>query len=613
MLLEATKSTVRLRLEIDASAPTAIPLPGGAQWTPESVLVDGKPARGLLRTDDGRIWLALEKGWHQATLEGPLPDRELVQIGLPLKPHRVEAHAEGWRVEGIHEDGLADDNLQLTRIRSAEAGATGLEPGVLPPFVRIERTLLVGLDWQVSTRVTRLSPVGTAVVLEVPLLKGESVTTADLRVVGGKVQLNMAPTATEMSWKSVLDQGPEVVLTAPKSVSSTELWRLDMSPIWHVDFKGIPVVHAEPSAKLPEWRPWPGETVTLELSRPAGVVGSTLTIDESKYELRPGLRTTDATFTLQLRASRGGQHTLTLPDRSELESVAVNGVTQPIRLEGRKVTLSVSPGSQSVVLKWRIPVGMGLFYDAPAIDLGAPSVNATTTISMPDGRWILALRGPQLGPVVLFWSLLAVLVAVAGALGAMKRTPLRTWQWLLLAIGLSQVDVIAAAAVVGWLHLLAWREQSDLGRLGFNLRQVVIVILTLVTAFVLLDAVHQGLLGHPNMQVSGNGSSSSELSWFTDRTEAAVQAPVVVSAPMFVYRLGMLGWALWLALSIVGWLRWGFGAFGQGGFWRRRPPRPAPVVPVAGPWPPPGHYPPGVYPPGAMPPPQGPQGPPTQG
>jgi hypothetical protein len=576
MAIEARPATLRLRVEIEASAATAVPLPGSAQWSPENVLLDGRPARALVRTDDGRVWLAVEKGWHQAIVEGPLPDRELVQLALPLKPHRVEAQAEGWRVEGIHEDGLADDNVQLTRIR-AGSGRGALEPGVLPPFVRVERTLLVGLDWQVSTRVVRLSPVGTAVVLEVPLLRGESVTTADVRVVAGKALINMAPQVSEVSWRSVLDQRSPITLTAPRSVAWTELWRLDMSPIWHVELGGIPVVSAEPSARLPEWRPWPGETATLVVSRPGGVAGRTLTIDESTYEVKPGLRATDATLTLQLRSSRGAQHVVTLPEGAELESVALNGTITPTRQEGRKLTLPVLPGSQSVTIKWRTPVGMGLLFGAPDVDLGAPSVNATTVITMPEGRWVLGVSGPRLGPVVLFWSLLAIVLVVALAIGAMRRTPLSAWQWMLLAVGLSQVHVVAAAIVVGWLHLVAWREAApDLSPLRFNLRQVAVVVVSAVAFVILLAAVEQGLLGSPDMQVRGNGSTATTLRWFTDRSDAVLRGPSVVSAPMLIYRGAMLAWALWLALAVVRWLRWGFGAFGAGGMWRRPPPPPPP-------------------------------------
>lgn len=596
MLIEARGTTLRLRVEVEASAPTAIPLPWSAQWAPETVLLDGKPAKALLRTADGKTWLAVEKGWHQASVEGPLPDRELVQLALPLKPHRVEAQADGWRVEGIHEDGLADENLQLTRIRRGAGGAeTALEPGVLPPFVRVERTLLIGLDWQVATRVTRLSPIGSAIVLEVPLLKGESVTTADVRVTGGKAQLNMPPNVQEITWRSVLDQRSPVVLTAPKSASWMELWRLDMSPVWHADLAGIPVVASGgPGSKLPEWRPWPGEIATLNVSRPDGVTGSTLTIDESNYAINPGVRATDSTLTLQIRSSRGAQHVLTLPEGAVLESVTINGSTSPIQQEGRKITLPVSPGSQSAVVKWRSPTAMGLLFTAPEVDLGAPSVNATTTIHMPDGRWVLGLRGPHLGPVVLFWSLLGVVFVVSIVIGMMRRTPLKTWQWMLLAVGLSQVNVVAAACVVGWLHLLAWRERStmELSRNMWNLRQVVIVVATGVAAIVLLVCVSQGLLGQPEMQVRGNGSSMNELRWFTDRSDAVLGRAVptiVISAPMFVYRLAMLAWALWLALSVVRWLRRGFRAFGTNGFWRKAPPPlPPPMSPHRVPAPPEG-------------------------
>jgi hypothetical protein len=586
MLIEASARRLRLRVEIDASAPTAVPLPGSAQWSPESVLLDGKPARALMSGEDGRLWIAVEKGAHQAIVEGQLPDRELVQLALPLKPHRVEVQAEGWRVDGIHEDGLADDNVQFTRIRDrADGGA--LEPGVLPPFVQVERTVLVGLDWQVSTRVVRLSPLGTAVVLEVPLLRGESVTTADVRVVAGRALVNMPPQAREVSWRSVLQQQSPVILTAPKSAGWTELWRLDMSPIWHADLSGIAVVQAEPGAPLPTWRPWPGETATLAVSRPGGVVGRTLTIDASSYEVRPGPRATDATLVLELRSSRGGQHVVTLPEGAELESVQINGAASPVRQDGRKVTVPVLPGAQSVAIKWRTPAGMATLFRAAEVDLGAPSVNATTTILVPEGRWVLGVAGPRVGPVVLFWSLLAVLLIASALIGAMRRTPLASWHWMLLAVGLSQVHVAAAAIVALWLHFIAWRERApDLPSRSFNVRQIGLIVASTIALVILLAAVEHGLLGRPDMQVRGNGSSASSLRWFSDRSEGVIAAPAVVSVPMLVYRGAMLAWALWLALSVVRWLRWGFDAFSAGGMWKRSPRKPPPPPPPMAPPPP---------------------------
>jgi len=586
MAIEVRGGVLRERIDVDASAGTVVPLAGtSAQWTPSEVLLDGKPAKGLVRLSDGVLWVELAAGSHSIALAGPMPDRESVQLALHLKPHRVEATSEGWTVEGLHEDGLADDNVQLTRIRAQDGGAgAALQPGALPPFVRVERTLQVGLNWQVDTRVVRATPAGAAVVLEVPLLPGESVTTADVRVVSGKALINMGPQATEAGWHSVLEQRSPVKLVAPRSLSWVEVWRVDIGPIWHASFTGIPFVHTQPAGdtQIPEWRPWPGEEASVVLARPDGVPGQTLTIDRSETEIRPGLRATDVTLTLSLRSSRGAQHTMTLPPGAELESLAINGATQPIRQADRSVTVPIVPGAQTVVLTWREPRGIATTFAAAPIDLGAPSVNATTTIAVPGARWLLFAGGPRVGPAVLFWSLLLVLLVVSIALGRNRWTPLRAWHWLLLAIGLSQVDVIAGAVFVGWLVALGWRARrpgEELHPFLFNLRQLVLVGWTVVALGILGASVYGGLLGAPEMQVRGNGSTPEMLRWFSDRCAAALPTPWMISVPLLAYRGAMLAWALWIALALLRWLRWGFGAFTMGGGWKNSPPR-APRFPV---------------------------------
>jgi hypothetical protein len=79
------------------------------------------------------------------------------------------------------------------------------------------------------------------------------------------------------------------------------------------------------------------------------------------------------------------------------------------------------------------------------------------------------------------------------------------------------------------------------------------------------------------MQVSGNGSSAETLRWFVDRSEGVLPSPSIVSVPLLVYRGAMLLWALWLAVSLLAWLRWGWRAITSGGGWRRSPPSAAPA------------------------------------
>jgi hypothetical protein len=608
MLLEARGATLRARVEVDAAAPTAVPLPGASgQWTPAQVLLDGQPAKAIARID-GTLWLEVPKGRSQITVEGPMPEGETMQLALPLKPHHVEVQTSGWTVAGLHEDGLADDALELTRVRT-EAGTTGssLQPGALPPFVRVERTIEVGLNWQVSTRIIRVSPPGAAIVLDVPLLAGESVTTADVRVEGGKAKVNMGAKTLEVEWRSVLEEKSPVKLVAPQGLPWFEVWRADVSPVWHATLTGIPIVHTAKvsGVTVPEWRPWPGEQAQIELVRPQGVPGQTLTIDESTLEVRPGVRATDVTLTLDVRSSRGAEHTFTLPTGAQLESLSINSAQQPIRQDGRKVTIPLVPGPQRILLTWRETPGIKAFFTTQEVDVGAPSVNATTVIQVPGSRWVLWVGGPRVGPAVLFWGLLLVLLAVSAVLGQSPWTPMKGWKWFLLAIGLSQVSVVAGAVFVGWLFVLGWRARQlgeNLPPAVFDLRQVVIAIWTAVALVILGVSLYQGLLGAPEMQLSGNGSTADSLHWFTDRSAAILPEAHVLSVPLMVYRGAMLAWALWIALALLGWLRWGWGAFSAGGAWRRMPPRKYP----RGPYPPPPGAPPTQGPPPQVPPPETP-------
>ncbi|MBW8873616.1 MAG: hypothetical protein JF614_01515 [Acidobacteria bacterium] len=572
LFLDVSPAGLRARFEVGAAAEVAVPIPGGAQqWVPAEVQVDGQPA-GVARTEDGRLWVRIGPGRHEVLLAGPLPPRDGVQIPLPLKPHRVEVTASGWTVAGVHEDGEADDTLQLARLRGASPAAAGaLQPSALPPFLEVERTVRLGLTWQVETRVSRRSPEGVPAAADVPLLPGESVTTSGIRVKAGAVQVSLGPQTDEVTWTSTLAIRPALVLAAPRTLAWTEVWRLDASPIWHFEAKGIPAVLPAAEPRIPEWRPWPGERVELAISRPEGIAGRTLTLVRSQLGVTPGVRSTDVSLDLALRSSRGGQHTIVLPPGAELTAVAIDGRPQPIRQEGRRVTLPIHPGAQRAVLAWRESRGTSLLFRTPAVDLKTPGVNALTTVDIPRGRWLLLAGGPRLGPAVLFWSLLLVILLTAWGLGRVRLTPLRARDWALLGVGLSQVPLAAGGLVAAWLLVLGLRRERGAAVRRdhvFDLIQLVLGIWTLVALGILFWSIQQGLLGTPEMQVAGNGSTASQLRWYADRAGAVPPAAWMLSVPLLVYRLAMLAWALWLAVALLRWLRWAWESFTTGGGWR---------------------------------------------
>jgi hypothetical protein len=500
--------------------------------------------------------------------------RHTAQIALPLKPHRVEASLSGWTLDGVGDDAEPGESLLLTRIAGKGHAAQLGSGDSLPPFVRVERTLNLGLVWQVSTRVVRAGPSNAPVLLAIPLLDGESVTNSDVRVQHGAALVNLGPQTGAFYFESALKQSARLDLKAPTDGNQIQVWRLNLSPQWHVQLSGIPVIHQQDDAGqwLPEWRPWPGEQATLALVKPMGVGGQTLTLDRSALTLSPGIRATDAELQLTLRSSRGGRHVVQLPEGAKLQSVAINGRTQPIRAEGRALDLPISPGTQNVNVIWREARGISAWFAASRVDTGIAGVNGTLQIKVPESRWLLFLGGPTIGPAILFWGVLIVLVVVAFALGRVALTPLRSYQWFLLLVGLTQAPWLTAAIVVGWFLALGCRRHfgdAYASNRWFNVGQVVLVLLTLAAIVGLFWAVENGLLGYPEMQVAGNGSDPWNLRWYQDRTQAALPGAWIVSVPMVVYRVLMLAWALWLAYSLLKWLRWAWECYSDHGYWRK--------------------------------------------
>jgi len=92
-----------------------------------------------------------------------------------------------------------------------------------------------------------------------------------------------------------------------------------------------------------------------------------------------------------------------------------------------------------------------------------------------------------------------------------------------------------------------------------------------VAVLCLVSAIPQGLLGQPDMHVTGNGSYATTLRWFADRSSDALPGASAVSVPLWVYKVLMLAWAIWLANALIGWLRQAFAAWTRDGYWRPRP------------------------------------------
>ncbi len=567
-------------LQVDVLVRAGVPLPGKNRFF-DSITLDQEETTVLTINKKGFTTIRVNQGSHSISLKKDISGSNKISFYFPLLPVNAQASLQGWSINGMRADGRLSKQVSLTRLKNeTETKAEEKKQSNtidIPQFVQVERTLHVNLKWTVSTRIIRKSP-DSVVALDIPLLPGEHVTSDGFHIADKHVRINMMPGQQSLGYHSSMDPVDNLLFTAAETSSWKEVWLLDISPVWHVETKGIPEINqTNPSGKrFPEFHPYPGETLELLVIKPEGVPGPTMTINRSTLQVKPGRRATETKLTFSLTASRGMQHSITLPPGIELQKTLINHKEIPLQLENNRLILPLNPGEQHVEIGWRSSGGISYKTITETIDLGVNSVNHSLEMQVPASRWILFTGGPRVGPAVLFWGELLVFILVALFLGRITLTPLSTLQWLLLSLGLSQISAAMAAIVVAWLLLLGLREKRGMEIkqfVVFNLLQVLLVILTLFALGTLFFAIQQGLLGHPDMQIGGNGSSGHSLHWYQDRIGTELPGAWIITVPLLAYRIAMLLWALWLAMALLRWLRWGWDCFSSGNSWKAAPPR----------------------------------------
>lgn len=578
--------TAALRLEgrrltmdviVHTAIATAVPLPGRLPtWSPLTVTVDGE-LTAALRRDDGYLWVALPAGVHAVRVEGLLAEATEWQWTFALAPHRVTISAPEWTVSGVKPDGVPEAQVFFALKQESTSDSASYDRQSLQTIAVVERNLELGLVWQVTTTVTRLSPEPRAISLRVPLLPGENVLSANVTPEDGAVDVRLGARQPSFSWSSELSVREAIRLSTEASDPWVERWRLVVSPVWNVELGGLaPTFESGGNELVPVWHPWPGESVELRIDRPEAVEGATVTVNNVTHDVRLGRRQRVSQLDLALRCSLGEDFLVDLPAEAEVTELKLDGKMLPVRKDGSRVIVPLSPGERSVSVSWKTDTQLGLRAIAGKVGLPVDSANVLTKIHVPTDRWILWTDGPLRGPAVRFWTILVVSLLAAWVLGRLPGSPLRTFEWMLLVIGLTQVPLMAGLLVVGWLFFLVWRGRESFHRLpavGYNLLQIGLIGWSLVAVGILFAAVGQGLLGNPDMFILGNGSSRWQLSWYQARSGAELPEPGVLTVSIWWYRLLMLGWALWLASALIRWLRWGWGQFSRGGYFQRRVPR----------------------------------------
>ena len=570
--ISINKQRMILRQRVSAAASLAFPLPFDKSWRPVSVLIDGL-ASPLVK-NSGKHWVNVPAGNHEIIMTAAL-NGDNIYIPFALTAHNTSVKAPGWNISGLRNGQVTGGTLQLDK-KVKQIKQDSLQPTPIKPFVRIQRQLNADLDWKLVTTVTRIAPAHGAINLRIPLLAGESVVTQNRVVEQQHVLVSLANNQRQIRWHSVIKPEELRVLQASNSSNWIEHWQIMASPRWHISGEGIPSVKTGQSngPAIQLWRPWPGESLALKAVRPDPVAGPTTTIESVELDHRPGANNAALKLIMKMRTSLGGDYRIPQPVGAELQSVVVDGREQTSPIQDEYVVIPLRPGLQKIVVNWQLSSGIDQTTMTPGFKLPTPANNIDIKLTLPHDRWPIFVNGPNIGPAMLYWGVLAVILVIAVGLGLLVKRqalsiPVNTLQWLLLALGMSTVNMAGSIPVVLWFFAMEARRHKPVPASSrwFNISQIGLIGLSAIALMSLFSTIPQSLLSAPDMQVTGNGSSNYFYQWYQDHSSDQLPQAWVFSLPLYVFRIAMLLWSIWIVFALLNWIKWGWQSISAGQLW----------------------------------------------
>jgi hypothetical protein len=567
---------MQLLLTVDVHAASAFKLPTSERWQISRVLVDQQPQSWVAQKDQNQ-WLFVEAGRHTVSLQGSVAGLNRLSIEFPKLLQNLSMTDSRWELEGVRHGTLQDKTLGL--IRKAQQDKSEITQLVesVEPMVRIIREFELGDQWYLTTSVERIAPMHGAINLDLPLYEWEQVTSANANVRDKVIRVHIPAGDNWADWRSLVPYFSELQLTAFDQPSFVEEWYFSVAHQWNMGINGIPQTWPDSISDYENWRfrylPRANETLNLSVAKPLPVKGADLVFEQLTLAIKPGKQQQAFSLVGNYQSSRGGQGQMKVGSGEQLDASLDNKKVY-LQIRNGEVDYPIKPGGHSLDLSWKQNQPFSFRYQMPKINTNSPVSNINVKWQVPRDRWVLWASGPTIGPAIIYWGELLAFLVIAFLLSRAKLLPVSTISWLLLGLGLSTQSWAMFIATTVWLFGLSWWQSNKqgFGDRWFNFIQVALVVVSVLIMLSLISSVPMSLLSQPDMGIVGNQSSGYQLNWYHDRSQGDLPNIVVYSLPMWVYKLAMLMWSLWLASMLLKWSKWSWQVLADGGMVRKSKP-----------------------------------------
>ncbi|MDY0132007.1 MAG: hypothetical protein RBR53_04990 [Desulforegulaceae bacterium] len=576
--LNASKSGDKIRLEmifnIDSTKDCAVYLPQTKDLEYENLYLNSKEQHYILN-NKGKTLSFIPKGIHELKVFS-VSKKDEIELKFDMVPLKLSFNSEGVSSKGIENRGFSPlIKIFIPKNENEKNTLKGIE-GALP-FPVVERSLFLGREWKIKTKIKRFYPQNNDKKAEVSinLIENEKILKKTGEIKNNKLEITLLPKVNSWEFESEIPVGQNIEIISEKEMTHLEEWRIDSDSLRDFEVKGLlPVKYNYNNNTVFVLQPGTKGFILPEKLKP--IKGRFFTID--KTELIYDLRQTKNTLKINssIRAGKGFNHKITY-DNSKIypEELIINNIKNQIPELNGELILPLSPGTNEVNIIFKEKNKNQSFFlpqktNFPEINLNSESTNINQEIKYPSKSWIIGTYGPKKGPAVLFWGYFAGVILVAIFLTKLGKSFLKPHQFILLAAGLSISALLEIIIVFGFFLAIEYRKNLIPAETKFfNLIQTGLVFLLVISAIIIYNAVSSGLLGIPEMQVTGNGSYSGNLKWFSDKADNFIPSVFIILAPINLWRLVLFLWSIWISAFLINKTPYIIDSLKHEGFWKK--------------------------------------------
>ncbi len=541
----------------------------------EEILLDGKK-QGFALKQGQKVFTFIPTGIHEITIFVK-SKKDRINIKFDPLPAKLSVQTDGIETNGV-DKGFFLQNISLY-IPGSDKNIKKMKNSVnLTPFPVITREISLGLEWKIKTSIRRYysQNIKKRINTEIQLLKNEKILTPGIEVNNNKLTISLDPGKKIFFFESEIPIMEKIKIYFPENSFQKQIWSVESTPLWDYDIRGGKIYKIENLNKT-AFIIQPGGTPVINITKLNPYKGRFLNLESATlvYDLKKTRNS--LSIKAEINAGKSLSHKISYePDVFSCQSLKINGLKNPVIENNGKITIPVSYGRNTVELffiekKEQKRSFLPKIISFPKIDLGIQSSNISQEITYSNRLfWLIACFGPQLGPAVLFWGYFATIIIFGLILSKIPGSPLKAREWVLLFAGLSIVSPPEIIMVCAFFFILEFKKNKNWDNSKyFNLIQTAIILLLLLSAKTIYNAVSQGLLGIPDMQIKGSGSWAGSLIWYTDRSDSLLPRPFIIKSGLIVWKTIMFAWAIWIAYFIINKAQYFLTSFKNGGLWKK--------------------------------------------